>query len=58
MIRGLLQKISLTRLRNLTPQEQLIYFGGAAAVLLILASLVIVPIFVVYYKLNRTVVGK
>jgi len=36
MIRGLLQKISLTRLRNLTPQEQLIYFGGAAAVLLIL----------------------
>jgi hypothetical protein len=36
MIRGLLQKISLTRLRNLTPQEQLIYLGGAAAVLLIL----------------------
>jgi general secretion pathway protein M len=36
MIRGLLQKISLTRLRNLTPREQLIYLGGAAAVLLIL----------------------
>ena len=36
MISGLLQKISLTRLRNLTPQEQLIYLGGAAAVLLVL----------------------
>jgi type II secretory pathway component PulM len=36
MISGLLQKISLTRLRNLTPREQLIYLGGATAVLLIL----------------------
>ena len=30
------RNFSLTRLRNLTPREQLIYFGGAAAVLLIL----------------------
>jgi len=36
MINGLLQKISLTRLRNLTPRDQLIYLGGAAAALLIL----------------------
>ena len=30
------RNFSLARLRNLTPQQQLIYFGGAAAVLLIL----------------------
>jgi general secretion pathway protein M len=36
MISGLLQKISLTRLRNLTPREQLIYLGAGGAVLLIL----------------------
>jgi general secretion pathway protein M len=36
MISGLLEKISLTRLRNLSPQEQLVYLGGAAIVLLIL----------------------
>ncbi len=36
MIREQLQKLSLERLRNLTPQQQLVYAGGTAALLLIL----------------------
>ena len=35
-LRDAFRNFSLTRLRNLTPREQLIYLGGAAAVLLIL----------------------
>ena len=34
--KNVFRNFSLTRLRNLTPREQLIYLGGAAAVLLVL----------------------
>jgi type II secretory pathway component PulM len=50
MIRALLQKLSLERLRNLTPQQQLIYLGGAAAVLLILYLALWLP---VLHELSR-----
>jgi type II secretory pathway component PulM len=50
MIRALLQKLSLERLRNLTPQQQLIYLGGAAAVLLILYLSLWLP---VLHELSR-----
>lgn len=36
MIKDTLRQLSLTRLRNLPPRQQITYFGGAAAVLLIL----------------------
>jgi general secretion pathway protein M len=55
MISGLLQKISLTRLRNLTPRERLIYLGGAAAVLLILYLSLWLPVQRELSRLRTTV---